>query len=54
MIRKQGAKYVVLSHDGKRRFGTYTSLAAAKKRLQQMEMFKSLRAKGAKPRPPKR
>ena len=50
MIRKQGGKYLVLSHDGKRKFGTYQTMAQARRRLRQMEMFKSLRAKAMKPR----
>ena len=44
MIKKVKGKYVVFSETG-RKFGTYTSLKAAKKRLQQMEMFKHLGAK---------
>lgn len=45
MIKKIGGKYVVVGEtktkSGKlRRFGTYTTLAAAKKRLQQVEFFK--------------
>ena len=44
MIKKVAGKYVVYAETG-RRFGTYTSLAAAKKRLQQMEMFKHLGAR---------
>lgn len=39
MIKKVKGKYVVYSEKGKR-FGTYFSLAAARKRLRQMEMFK--------------
>jgi hypothetical protein len=42
MIRKIGRKYVVLSDTTGRRFGTYDTLAAARQRLQQMEMFKHL------------
>jgi hypothetical protein len=42
IVRRQG-KYVVLSHDGKRKFGTYDTKEEAKKRLQQMEMFKHLK-----------
>jgi len=42
MIKKVGGKYVVLSEKTGKSFGTYTSLKAAKKRLQQMEMFKHL------------
>lgn len=42
IVRRQG-KYVVLSHDGKRKFGTYDTKDEAKKRLQQMEMFKHLK-----------
>ena len=45
MIVKRGKKYKVLSHDGKREFGTYDTKEEAKKRLQQMEMFKYLKGK---------
>ena len=45
MIKKIGGKYVVVGEtktkSGKlRRFGTYATLAEAKKRLQQVEFFK--------------
>jgi hypothetical protein len=44
MIVKRAGKYVVVSETTGRRFGTYDTLAEAKKRLQQMEMFKHLGA----------
>ncbi len=40
MIRKINGKYVVLSEKTGRRFGAYRTLAAAKKRLRQVEFFK--------------
>lgn len=40
MIVKQGSKYVVKSKDGSKKLGTYSSKAAATKRLQQIEYFK--------------
>jgi len=40
MIRKQGKKYVVKSHDGSKVLGTYGSKSAAVKRLRQIEYFK--------------
>ena len=45
MIKKMGEKYVVVGEKktktGKlRKFGTYTTLVEAKKRLQQVEFFK--------------
>lgn len=43
MIVKRNGKYIVLSHDGKRKFGTYDNEKQARKRLQQMEMFKHLK-----------
>jgi len=43
MIKKKGGKYVVLSEKTGRSFGTYKTLKEAKKRLQQMEMFKHLK-----------
>lgn len=43
MIRKIKGTYVVLSESTGRRFGTYRTLAAAKKRLRQMEFFKHLK-----------
>jgi len=45
MIKKIKGKYVVLSENTGRRFGIYTSLAAAKKRLRQVEFFKHLKKK---------
>ena len=42
MIRKIRGKYVVLSETTGRRFGSYETLGEAKRRLQQMEMFKHL------------
>ena len=47
MIKKVKNKYVVLSETTGRRFGTYTTLKAAKARLHQMEFFKHL---GTSPR----
>jgi hypothetical protein len=46
MIVKQGSKYVVKSHDGKKNLGSYRTRDAAKKRLRQIEFFK--RSKGRK------
>ena len=40
MIRKVKGGYKVVSHKGKNLGGPYTSLAQAKKRLQQVEYFK--------------
>lgn len=40
MIKRVGGKYVVVSETTGRRFGTYDTLAEAKKRLQQIEFFK--------------
>lgn len=42
MIVKRGKKYKVLSHDGKRCFGTYDNKEDAKKRLAQVHYFKYL------------
>lgn len=39
MIRQEGSKYVVRSEKGKK-LGSYNSMGAAKKRLQQVEYFK--------------
>lgn len=47
MIKKEGSKYHVMGESG-RKMGTYGSLAEAKKRLQQIEMFKSMKASGVK------
>jgi len=44
MIRKIKAGYRVLAESG-RNMGTFKSLAAAKKRLQQIEFFKHLNRK---------
>lgn len=46
MIKKEGSKYVVRSHTG-RSLGSYTSRAAAMKRLAQVEMFKHMKMKKA-------
>jgi len=43
MIRKIKNKYVVLSEKTGRKFGTYKTLAEAKKRLAQVEFFKHLK-----------
>lgn len=40
MIKKLKGAYVVLSEKTGRRFGTYRTLAEAKKRLRQVEYFK--------------
>ncbi len=45
MIVKRGGKYVVMSETTGRRFGTYDTLAEAKKRLRQIEFFKHFRAR---------
>lgn len=43
MIKKIKGKYVVRSETTGRTFGTYKTLTAAKRRLQQMEFFKHLK-----------
>jgi len=43
MIKKIKGKYVVLSEKTGRSFGSYKTLAEAKKRLQQAEFFKRLK-----------
>lgn len=40
MIKKVRGKYVVMSEKTGRSFGTYKTLAEAKKRLRQIEFFK--------------
>ncbi|MDD5566763.1 MAG: hypothetical protein PHH01_01065 [Patescibacteria group bacterium] len=45
MIKKLHNKYVVFSETTGRRFGSYRTLAQAKKRLQQIEFFKHLKGK---------
>jgi len=45
MIVKRKGKFVVISERTGRSFGTYQTLKEAKKRLQQIEMFKHMRAK---------
>jgi len=42
MIKKIKGKYVVVSETTGRSFGSYPSLAEAKKRLRQIEFFKHL------------
>jgi len=48
MIKKIKGLYVVLSEKTGRRFGTYKTLAEAKKRLRQIEFFKHLAKKKSK------
>ena len=45
MIVKRAGKYVVVSETTGRRFGTYDTLAEAKRRLHQIEFFKNLKAR---------
>ena len=40
MIRKYKGRYKVISHKGKRSFGTYRSKKSALKRLKQIKYFK--------------
>lgn len=42
MIRKEGSQYVVRSEDGTKVLGRSATRAGAKKRLAQVEYFKSL------------
>jgi len=43
MIKKVKNSYVVVSEKTGRSFGTYKTMAAAKKRLRQIEFFKHLK-----------
>jgi hypothetical protein len=45
MIKRLGRKYVVVSEATGRSFGTYDTLAEAKQRLRQIEIFKHLKAR---------
>jgi len=45
MIKKIKGKYAVLSETTGRAFGSYKTLAEAKKRLRQIEFFKHLKKK---------
>lgn len=45
MIVKRDGKHVVVSETTGRRFGTYDTLAEAKRRLRQIEFFKHLKAR---------
>jgi hypothetical protein len=47
MIVKRAGKFVVVSETTGRRFGTYDTLAQARRRLRQIEFFERL---GARPR----
>jgi len=49
LIRKISGKYVVLSEKTGRRFGSYRTLAEAKKRLGQMEYFKHRNKTASRP-----
>jgi hypothetical protein len=47
MITRENGKYVILSHDGKKRLSKpFSSENDAKKRLRQIEYFKHLNNKG--------
>ncbi|MFH1171858.1 MAG: hypothetical protein V1778_04975 [bacterium] len=48
MIKKLNNKYIVLSETTGRKFGTYKTLAEAKKRLKQIEFFKHVKKKDRK------
>ena len=48
MIRKIKGKYVVLSEETGRKFGTYNTKKEAVKRMQQIEFFKHLKGKQKK------
>ena len=41
MIVKSNGKYHIMSEDGKKHLGTYATRGEAKKRLMQIEWFKS-------------
>lgn len=41
IIRKEGNVWVIYTHDGKKKLGTFTSKDAAVKRLRQIEYFKN-------------
>jgi hypothetical protein len=45
MIKKTKAGYTVVSEKTGRKFGTYASMAGAKKRLQEIEFFKHIKKK---------
>jgi hypothetical protein len=45
MIVRRAGKYVVISEMTGRRFGTYDTLAEARRRLRQIEFFKHLKAR---------
>ena len=47
MIVRRAGKYVVVSETTGRRFGTYDTLAEAKRRLRQIEFFKHFKARPA-------
>ena len=41
IIRKEGEKWVLFTHDGKKKLGTFDSKKEAVKRLREVEYFKS-------------
>lgn len=49
MIEKQGDKYVVKSEKTGRTFGSYDLIAAAKRRLRQIEAWKHMKDGKQKP-----
>lgn len=40
MIKKEGSKYILYSHDGNKKLGTFTSKKAAQEREKQINYFK--------------
>ncbi len=48
IIRKEGNKWVLYSHDGKKKLGEYNSKKEAVTRLRQVEYFKHHKGKGFK------
>ena len=48
-IRHENGKWVIYSHDYKKKLGEYSSESAAKKRLQQIEMFKHMKSSKVRP-----
>lgn len=48
MIKKEGEKYVLYSHDGSKHLGTFDNMRDAHKREQQIQMFKHMENGGGK------
>lgn len=48
MIKKEGSKYILYSHDGSKKLGEFTSRTAAEKREREIKAIVAIKEKGNK------